>query len=35
VHPIESHRGKIKRKLGLTSAGDLTRHAVQWDLEQQ
>ncbi|MGB5834835.1 MAG: response regulator transcription factor [Thiohalocapsa sp.] len=34
VKTIETHREKIKRKLGLTSAGELMRHAVQWDLEQ-
>lgn len=32
---VETHREKIKRKLGLTSAGELMRHAVQWDLEQK
>ncbi len=34
VKTIETHREKIKRKLGLTSAGQLMRQAVQWDLEQ-
>ena len=34
VKTVETHREKIKRKLGLTSAGQLMRHAVQWDLEQ-
>jgi DNA-binding NarL/FixJ family response regulator len=34
VKTVETHREKIKRKLGLTSAGELMRHAVQWDLEQ-
>lgn len=31
---IESHREKIKRKLGLSSGSALMREAVQWDLEQ-
>jgi DNA-binding NarL/FixJ family response regulator len=35
VKTVETHREKIKRKLGLTSAGELMRHAVQWDLEQR
>ncbi|MBK5940201.1 DNA-binding response regulator [Halochromatium roseum] len=35
VKTVETHREKIKRKLGLTSAGQLMRHAVQWDLEQR
>lgn len=34
VKTVETHREKIKRKLGLTSAGQLMRQAVQWDLEQ-
>jgi DNA-binding NarL/FixJ family response regulator len=34
VKTIETHREKIKRKLGLTSGGELVRHAVQWHLEQ-
>jgi DNA-binding CsgD family transcriptional regulator len=34
VKTVETHREKIKRKLGLTSAGELVRHAVRWDLEQ-
>jgi DNA-binding NarL/FixJ family response regulator len=34
VKTIEAHRAKIKRKLNLTSAGELTRCAVQWVLEQ-
>jgi DNA-binding NarL/FixJ family response regulator len=34
VKTIEAHRGKIKRKLNLSSAGELTRCAVQWVLEQ-
>jgi DNA-binding NarL/FixJ family response regulator len=34
VKTIETHRQHIKRKLGLTCAGELVRHAVHWDLEQ-
>ncbi len=34
VKTVETHREKIKRKLGLTSAGQLMRRAVQWELEQ-
>ena len=34
VKTVETHREKIKRKLGLSTAGELMRHAVQWDLEQ-
>jgi DNA-binding NarL/FixJ family response regulator len=34
VKTVETHREKIKRKLGLSSAGELMRYAVQWDLEQ-
>jgi len=30
---VESHRRKIKDKLGLKTAGDLSRAAVQWVLE--
>jgi DNA-binding NarL/FixJ family response regulator len=33
VHTVESHREKIKRKLALTTAGELSRAAVQWMLE--
>lgn len=33
VKTVETHREKIKRKLGLTSAGELMRHAVQFNLE--
>ena len=35
VKTIETHRDKIKRKLGLTSGNQLVRHAVQWDLEKR
>lgn len=31
---IETHRAKIKRKLGVNSAADLVRQAVQWELSQ-
>lgn len=34
VHTIDSHRENIKRKLQLKNAGELTRAAVQWVLEQ-
>ena len=30
IKTIESHRANIKSKLGLHSAGELTRSAVQW-----
>ena len=33
VNTIESHREKIKDKLGLKNAGELNRTAVQWMLE--
>lgn len=33
VNTIESHRSTIKDKLGLATAGDLSRIAVQWMLE--
>ena len=32
VKTIETHRANIKTKLGLCSAGELTRSAVQWTL---
>jgi DNA-binding NarL/FixJ family response regulator len=34
VKTIETHREKIKRKLQLTTGGELMRHAVQWHIEQ-
>jgi DNA-binding NarL/FixJ family response regulator len=34
VKTVEAHREKIKKKLNLTSASELTRYAVQWMLEQ-
>lgn len=34
VKTVDTHRDKIKRKLGLKSAGQLIRAAVQWELEQ-
>ena len=34
IKTVETHREKIKRKLGLTTAGELVRHAVQWFMEQ-
>jgi DNA-binding NarL/FixJ family response regulator len=34
VHTVESHRTKIKDKLGLKTAGELSRSAVQWVLEK-
>lgn len=33
VKTIETHRANIKSKLGLSSAGELTRRAVQWTIE--
>lgn len=33
THTIDSHRENIKRKLNLKTAGELTRAAVQWVLE--
>jgi DNA-binding NarL/FixJ family response regulator len=33
VKTVESHREKIKHKLGLASGADLSRHAIQWTLE--
>jgi DNA-binding CsgD family transcriptional regulator len=33
VSTVESHREKIKIKLGLKTAGELNRAAVQWVLE--
>ncbi len=33
VHTVESHRTHIKDKLGLKTAGELCRTAVQWMLE--
>ena len=34
IKTVETHRQNIKRKLGVASAGELIRHAVQWDLER-
>ena len=34
-YTIDSHRENIKRKLGINNAGELSRAAVQWLLEQQ
>jgi len=34
VKTVETHREKIKKKLNLSSGGELTRYAVQWVLEQ-
>ncbi len=33
VNTVESHREKIKNKLALKTAGELSRSAVQWVLE--
>lgn len=33
IKTVESHRANIKKKLGLVSAGELTRSAIQWSLE--
>lgn len=35
VKTIETHRAKIKKKLGLGSSTDLTRSAVKWSLEAE
>jgi len=34
-HTIDSHREKIKAKLGLKNGAELTRHALQWVLEHR
>lgn len=34
VKTIDAHREKIKRKLGMGSAAELLRYAVQWSLEK-
>jgi len=34
IKTIETHRASIKRKLNLETASELTRHAVQWVLEE-
>jgi DNA-binding NarL/FixJ family response regulator len=34
IKTIETHRAHIKQKLGLESAAELARHAVQWSLER-
>lgn len=34
VKTIETHRAHIKQKLGLESATELARHAVQWSLQR-
>jgi DNA-binding NarL/FixJ family response regulator len=34
VKTVETHREKIKRKLKLTTAGELVRRAVHWHMEQ-
>ena len=33
IKTIETHREHIKEKLGLANSTELTRHAVQWVLE--
>lgn len=33
IKTIETHRANIKQKLGLSSAGELTRSAVHWTIE--
>jgi DNA-binding NarL/FixJ family response regulator len=35
VKTVDTHRENIKRKLGLSSAAELTRYAVQWTLEER
>lgn len=34
VKTVDAHREKIKRKLGMGSAAELLRYAVQWSLEE-
>lgn len=34
VKTVDAHREKIKRKLGMSSASELLRYAVQWSLEE-
>jgi DNA-binding NarL/FixJ family response regulator len=34
VKTVESHREKIKKKLKLLSATELSRYATQWSLER-
>ncbi len=34
MHTIDTHREKIKAKLGLKNAAELTRQAVQWVMER-
>lgn len=34
THTIDTHRGNIKRKLGLRSGGELQQRAIQWVLEE-
>jgi len=33
IKTIESHRANIKKKLGVETAGELTRYAIQWSLQ--
>jgi DNA-binding NarL/FixJ family response regulator len=33
IKTIESHRANIKKKLGIDTAGELTRRAIQWSLQ--
>jgi DNA-binding NarL/FixJ family response regulator len=35
VKTVDTHRAKIKRKLGFTSGSELIRYAVRWVLEQR
>jgi DNA-binding NarL/FixJ family response regulator len=35
IHTIDSHRDKIKRKLGINSGSQLIRNAIQYFLEQR
>jgi DNA-binding NarL/FixJ family response regulator len=34
-HTVDTHRENLKRKLGLSTAAELTRYAVQWLMEQK
>jgi len=35
VHTVETHRQRIKRKLNLSTSGELSQAAVQWALENK
>jgi DNA-binding NarL/FixJ family response regulator len=35
IKTVETHQAHIKKKLGLTSAHELTHRAIRWVLEQE